>query len=80
MSQNHTENSQPTNIRKARRQQEKRLLWLVLFVLVVVGTTLIGLIWGLNSAFLSGICLLGGGGLIAALWLLLSLLEKWVDD
>ena len=80
MSQKHPKNAQPTNIRKNRRRQEKILLWLVLFVLVVIGTTLIGLIWGLNSAFLGGVCLLSGGSLIVGLWLLLSLIEKWVGD
>jgi hypothetical protein len=80
VSQKHPKKGQPTNLRKARRRQEKALLWLVLFVLVVIGAALIGLIWGQNSAFLGGICLVSGGSLIAGLWLLLSLIEKWLDD
>lgn len=71
---------QPTNYRKNRRQRERMLLLLVLFVLVGIGTGLIGLIWGANSAFLGGICLLGGGTLIVGLWFLLSLLEKLVGN
>ena len=51
-----------------------------IFVLVVIGTGLIGLIWGFRSALLGGICLLGGAMLIVGLWLLLSLIQKWVDE
>lgn len=70
----------PTNYRKNRRSQERKLLFLVLFVLVVIGTGLIGLIWGLDSALTGGLCLLSGGVLISGLWLLLSLIEKWVQE
>jgi len=71
---------EPTNYRQKRRSQERMLLFLVLFVLVVLGTALIGLIWGLGDALTGGLCLLGGAVLISGLWLLLSLLEKWVRD
>ena len=70
----------PTNYRQTRRKQEKTLLYLVIFVLVVVGTGLIGLIWGVRSALLGGLCLAGGAGLIAGLWLLLTLIQRWLDD
>ena len=70
----------PTNYRKNRRNQERKLLFLVLFVLVVIGTALIGLIWGLDSVLTGGLCLLGGGVLISGLWLLLSVIEKWVQE
>jgi hypothetical protein len=52
----------------------------VIFVLVVVGTGLIGLIWGVNSALLGGLCLVGGAALIGGLWLLLSWLQKIVEE
>jgi len=48
--------------------------------LVVVGTGLIGLIWGTRSALLGSICLIGGAMLLAGVWLLLSLIQKWVED
>ena len=70
----------PTDYRGARRQQEKSLLVLVIFVLVVIGTGLIGLIWGANAAVLGGICLVSGAILIGGLWFLLSILQKFVDD
>jgi hypothetical protein len=53
---------------------------LVIFVLLVIGTGLIGLIWGVRSAVLGGLCLLSGAVLIGGLWLLLSLIQKWVED
>ena len=71
---------QPTNYRQTRRCQERTSLFLVIFVLVVIGTGLIGLIWGARSAFLGGICLVSGAALITGIWLLLNLLEKLVKD
>ena len=70
----------PTNYRKTRRSEERRLVILVILALVVVGTGLIGLIWGASAALLGGLCLLGGSALIGGLWLLLSLAQKLVDD
>ena len=70
----------PTNYRRTRRKQDRNLLYLVIFVLVVVGTGLIGLIWGVNSALLGGLCLVGGAALIGGLWLLLSWLQKIVEE
>jgi hypothetical protein len=70
----------PTNYRKTRRTEERRLVIVLILVLVVVGAGLIGLIWGAGAALLGGLCLLGGAALIAGLWLLLGLIQKLVDD
>ncbi|HXV44674.1 MAG TPA: hypothetical protein VEC96_16555 [Anaerolineae bacterium] len=70
----------PTNYRKTRRDEERRLVILVILALIIVGTGLIGLIWGVSAALLGGLCLLGGAALIGGLWLLLSLAQKLVDD
>jgi hypothetical protein len=70
----------PTNYRKTRWNEERRLALLVIVALVVVGDGLIGLIWGPGAALVGGVCLLGGAGLIGGLWFLLSLIQKLVDD
>jgi hypothetical protein len=70
----------PTNYRKTRRDEERKLVILVILVLIVVGTGLIGLIWGAGAALLGGLCLLGGSALIGGLWLLLNLIQKFVDN
>ena len=75
-----SEKESPTNYRENRRRQERSTLYLTLFVLVVVGTGLIGLIWGAQAAVLGAICLVSGGAVIGGLWLLLNLLQKFVDD
>jgi len=72
--------NKPTNYRQNRRKAERTQLLLVLLVLVVIGTGLIGLIWGLKSALLGGLCLVGGGGVIIGIWLLLTLIQKAVED
>jgi hypothetical protein len=70
----------PTNYRQTRRNQDRTLVILVMAVLVVVGTLLIGLVWGPSAAITGGLCLVVGAAFIGGLWLLLSLLERWVED
>jgi hypothetical protein len=70
----------PTNYRQNRRRQERIQLILVLVVLVGVGAGLISLIWGVRAGLLGGLCLTAGAALIAGLWLLLSLIQKWVGE
>ncbi len=74
------EENRPTNYRANRRRNDRILLWLVVGTLLVVGTGLIGAIWGLPAAITGGLCLGGGAGLILLLWGLLTLVEKWVGD
>jgi len=70
----------PTDYRKMRRATDRSLLILVIVVLVVLGTALIGLIWGPAAAITGGLCLGGGATLIGGLWLLLGLIERWVGE
>ena len=70
----------PTDYRRLRRQTERRLLYAVLAVLVLVGGGLITLIWGPGAGFSGLVCLLAGAGLIAVLWLLLTAIERWTED
>jgi hypothetical protein len=73
-------NNIPTNFRQTRHRQEKIVLLLVIVVLVGVGASLIGLLWGFQQALLGGLCLSAGAVLITGLWLLLRLLEKWIGE
>ncbi len=68
-----------TNARQQRREADKKLLYLVLFTLVVVGSLLIALIFGWQTFFTSLPCLLGGALLIVVPWGLLTLVERWRD-
>jgi hypothetical protein len=63
-----------------RQNQERTLVILVILVLVVVGTSLIGLIWGIEVALGGAACLISGAALIGGLWFLLSLLQKWIGE
>ncbi|MBP6472117.1 MAG: hypothetical protein KBE23_08470 [Chloroflexi bacterium] len=69
----------PTNMRRNRQETDKRLLVLVIFMLVVVGGGLIGLIFGWEAVVTAVPCLLGGALLILVPWGLLTLAEKWRD-
>lgn len=53
---------------------------LVVGVLLVVGTSLIGLIWGLQAALVGGACLFAGAAFIVVLWLGLSLAQRWLEE
>ncbi|OQY48809.1 MAG: hypothetical protein B6242_01305 [Anaerolineaceae bacterium 4572_78] len=70
----------PTNTRDIRRQNDKQLAIMVMVVLFVLGTGLIGLIWGWASAIGGALCLMSGVILIGGLWLLLSFIERLVED
>lgn len=68
-----------TDLRQHQKNDDRKLLFVVIFVLVVVGSGLIGLIWGWPALLTSLPCLLGGALLILVPWGLLSLVEKWRD-
>ncbi len=70
----------PTDLRRLRRDTNRRLLVLVLFVLVAVGGGLIALLYGGPAAMLGIACLLAGAGAILVIWLALSLIGKWAGD
>ncbi len=70
----------PTDLRKQRNELTRRLLWLVLFVLVVVGGILIAILYGAQAGVLAVACLLAGAGVIGLLWLVFSLIGKWVGE
>jgi len=72
--------NRPTNYRENRRRNDRILLWLVVGTLLILGTVLIGAIWGLPAAITGGLWLGGGATLILLLWGLLTLMEKWVSD
>ncbi len=70
----------PTDYRGYRQQTDRRLLLAVLFALVVVGTGLIALIWGMSAVVTAVPCLLGGAALLVVLWLIFAAIERWVGD
>ena len=72
--------SQPTDLRRYRRQTDRRLLMAVLVMLVVVGSVLIGLIYGWRSVFTALLCLLPGALLIVLLWVFLHGIERLIAD
>jgi len=70
----------PTDYRRYRRETDRKLAVVVVLFLLVVGTGLIAIIYRPTAGILAFICLLGGVGIIALLWILLSLIERWVGD
>jgi uncharacterized membrane protein YoaK (UPF0700 family) len=69
----------PAHKRQSRRNDEQRVLYLVIFTLLAVGGGLIGLIFGWEAMLTAVPCLLGGAFLILVPWGLLTLAEKWRD-
>lgn len=63
-----------------RRGTEARLVAGGFLVLLAVGGTLVWLLYGRAAALTMAGCLLATGGLAGLLWLILALLERWVDD
>ncbi len=70
----------PTDLRRYRRQNERRMFLAVLAMLLLVGSGLLFLLYGGESAVAGIICLVAGAGVLCFLWLLLTLIERWVRD
>ena len=66
--------------RRHWNQTQARLILGGLAVLVVVGGGLVWAIYGGAAAIAAEICFLGGIGVFALLWLILTLMEKWVKE
>ena len=66
--------------REIRKNNDRFTLIMVLFTLVVVGSLLIGLIYGWLAILTALPFLLGGAFLIFVPWGLLVLIEKWRDS
>ena len=65
------------DLRAFRRQEDRRLVLVIVLFLVIVGGVAIGLVYGWSLAASGVLCLLGGAALFGLLWLILSLVERW---
>jgi hypothetical protein len=74
------ESRPPTDYRRYRRQTDRKLFIAVVLFLLLVGSGLIAIIYRPSAGVLGFFCLLGGVGIIALLWVLLTLIERWVGD
>jgi len=70
----------PTDYRRYRRQTDRKLVIAVVLFLLLVGSGLIGVIFGPAAGVTGFGCLLVGVGIIGLLWILLTLMERWVGD
>jgi hypothetical protein len=69
----------PTDTRRLRQRNERSLFWAVIAFLLVVGGSLIYVIYG-RGAFIIGLaCLLVGAGLLILLWLIVSIIAWWAN-
>ena len=69
----------PTDMRRLRKQNERRILITTLVTLTVVGGGLIGLFFGPVEMLAALPFLLGGAAAILGLWLLFAFVERWLD-
>jgi polyferredoxin len=70
----------PTDMRRLRKQNERRILVITLLTLTVVGGGLIGLFFGPIQMLAALPCLLSGAGAILGLWLLFAFVERWLEN
>jgi hypothetical protein len=68
------------SVSRHRQQTQVRLILVGLLILIVVGGGLVWAIYGQAAAITAVTCLLVVAGLFGLLWLLLSLLERWVKE
>lgn len=70
----------PTDYRRYRRETERKLGIVVVVFLLLVGSGLIAIIFSPVAGVTGFGCLLFGSGVIGLLWILLTLIERWVGD
>lgn len=70
----------PTDMRAYRKKTERQLVVATIVVLVVIGSVVIGLVYGWQSIFTALLCLLPGAGVILLIWLVLSAIERFTKD
>jgi protein-S-isoprenylcysteine O-methyltransferase Ste14 len=71
--------NKPTDLRAQRQREQRRLFWAVVVFLVVIGTSVIALVYGPPAAALGLVCLLAGAGILGLLWLILRLIERLAE-
>ena len=72
--------NKPTDMRAYRKRSERQLVIAVVVVLVVIGSVVIGLVYGWQSILTALLCLLPGAGVILLIWLFLSAIERFTKD
>jgi len=68
------------DLRAWRRKEDRQLALVIILFLVVVGGVTIGLVYGWGVALTGALCLLAGAGIFGLLWLMLSLIERWLGQ
>ena len=63
-----------------RSQTQARLVIGGGLILVLGGGGLVWLLYGPQAALMAVLCLLTFGGVLALLWLILTLMERWVKE
>ena len=66
------------DLRAFRRKEDRRLVFVIMAFLIVVGGLAIGVVYGWTTAGTGVICLMVGAGAFGLLWLILSLIERWL--
>lgn len=70
----------PTDMRAYRRRSERNLVIAVVVAFLIVGSAIIGLVYGWVSLITGLLFLLPGVAIFVLLWLLLKGLERLVRD
>jgi uncharacterized integral membrane protein len=66
------------DLRAFRRREDRKLVLVIMAFLVVVGGLAIGVVYGWGTAGTGVICLVVGAAVFGSLWLILSLIERWL--
>jgi hypothetical protein len=68
------------DLRAWRRKEDRQLALVIILFLVIVGGMTIGLVYGWGVALTGALGLLAGGSIFGLLWLILSLVERWLGQ
>ena len=71
------ENRPHKNVAQIREEDDKKFLYMVAGALIFGGGGIIGLLYGWQGVLTAMPCLLGGAGVIAIPWMLLTWYGRW---
>jgi hypothetical protein len=66
---------EPTDMHAYRRRSERQLVIAIVLIFVIVGSVVIGLVYGWSSIFTALLCLLPGAGVFVLQWAILTGIE-----
>jgi hypothetical protein len=75
---NHKSRPPIIDLRAWQRREDRWLVLVIILFLIIVGGIAIGVVYGWTTAGTGVVCLVVGAAVFGSLWLILTLIERWL--